>query len=153
MYFYYIYIGLRITNLRIFTFKVTAHDHDASSPNNEVVYRIQSGAGDKFIIDAASGIISVANGASLDPDLTEPRIQHYTLTVVALDGGIGAQQLTSSVQVEIHIKDVNNKPPVLVDPGTIRVTENIQVRIQIFIMRYFMLCLKKKTNAQIFTCL
>lgn len=128
----FLHCKLKNNEKHIIIFKVSAHDHDASSPNNEVVYRIQSGAGDKFVIDAASGIISVANGASLDPDLTEPRTQHYTLTVIALDGGIGAQQLTGSVQVEIHIKDVNNKPPVLVDPGTIRVTENIQVRIKIF---------------------
>lgn len=107
--------------------QVKAWDDDSSSPNNEVVYRIQSGAGDKFVIDASNGIISVAHGASLDPDGTDPRTKEYNMVVVALDGGIGAQQMTASVNIEINIQDVNNKPPVLVDPGTVRVTENTQV--------------------------
>lgn len=104
-----------------------ASDDDASAPNNEVVYRIQSGAGDKFVIDPTSGILSVANGASLDPDLTEPRSLHYSLSVIAIDGGIGKHQLTATTQVEIDIQDVNNKPPVLVDPGTVRILENTKV--------------------------
>lgn len=106
-----------------------ASDEDASSPNNQVVYRIQSGAGDKFVIDPTSGILSVANGASLDPDGTEPRTTHYSMVVIAIDGGIGKNQMTATTQVEIDIQDVNNKPPILVDPGTVRVIENTKVKI------------------------
>ncbi|CAK1540672.1 unnamed protein product [Leptosia nina] len=107
--------------------EVKARDNDGSSPNNRVVYRIQRGASDKFVIDSHSGVISVSNGSSLDPDRTDPKVTRYTLTVVALDGGIGDHQLSAAVLVNITIVDVNNKPPVFVEPGTIQVMENMQV--------------------------
>ena len=56
---------------------------DGSSPNNRIVYRIQRGASDKFVIDSLSGLVSVANGSNLDPDRTDPKITKYTLTVVS----------------------------------------------------------------------
>lgn len=65
-----------------FVLKVSAIDGDGSSPNNLVVYRIQSGAADKFVISADTGVISVAVGASLDPDLTVPKTIEYSLVVV-----------------------------------------------------------------------
>ncbi|XP_063377540.1 cadherin-23 [Cydia fagiglandana] len=107
--------------------EVKARDGDGSSPNNRVVYRIQRGASDKFVIDSRSGVVSVANGSSLDPDKTNPKSNRYTLTIVALDGGIGEQQLSAAVLVNITIVDVNNKPPAFVEPGTISVKENTQV--------------------------
>ncbi|KAI5639888.1 cadherin domain-containing protein [Phthorimaea operculella] len=159
--------------------EVKARDGDGSSPNNRIVYRIQRGASDKFVIDSRTGVvsvangssldpdrtnpksnkytltvinkcfrvswvsdkfvidsktgvISVANGSSLDPDRTNPKSNKYTLTVVALDGGIGDQQLSAAVLVNITIVDVNNKPPVFVEPGTITVKENTQVGTEIF---------------------
>lgn len=63
--------------------QVMAIDRDGSAPNNVVVYRIQMGASDKFIINSESGVISVAHGANLDPDLSEPKKHVYTLTVVS----------------------------------------------------------------------
>lgn len=63
--------------------QVSAIDRDGSAPNNVVVYRIQMGASDKFVINSESGIISVAYGANLDPDLTEPKKSVYTLIVVS----------------------------------------------------------------------
>ncbi|GFG38793.1 hypothetical protein Cfor_02805 [Coptotermes formosanus] len=107
--------------------QVKAWDGDGSSPNNAVVYRIQHGAEDKFVIDADSGIISVAHGASLDPDRTDPKMTHYSLRVVALDGGIGSEQRAAATDVNISIVDVNNKAPILLDPGSIHVKENTQV--------------------------
>ncbi|XP_026315340.1 cadherin-23 [Hyposmocoma kahamanoa] len=107
--------------------EVKARDSDGSSPNNKIVYRIQRGASDKFVIDSRTGVVSVANGSSLDPDKTNPKSNRYTLTVVALDGGIGDQQLSAAVLVNITIVDVNNKPPVFVEPGTITIKENTQV--------------------------
>ncbi|CAG9578961.1 unnamed protein product [Danaus chrysippus] len=112
--------------------EVKARDSDGSSPNNRVVYRIQRGASDKFVIDSVSGLISIAAGASLDPDRTEPTTNRYVLTVIALDGGIGDQQLSASVIVNITIVDVNNKPPVLVEPGVVYVMENTQVGTVIY---------------------
>ncbi|GLV38052.1 Cadherin 88C [Carabus blaptoides fortunei] len=104
---------------------VRAFDNDGSSPNNRIVYRIQSGASDKFVIDADSGVISVAYGATLDPDLVEPRQVQYSLNVVALDGA--AAQLRAAVMVNITVLDVNNKPPVFVNPGVVHIQENTLV--------------------------
>ncbi|KAG6445751.1 hypothetical protein O3G_MSEX004072 [Manduca sexta] len=86
--------------------EVKARDADGSSPNNRIVYRIQRGASDKFVIDSRTGVVSVANGSTLDPDKTNPKSNRYTLTVVALDGGIGDHQLSAAVLVNISIVDV-----------------------------------------------
>ncbi|XP_063590983.1 cadherin-23-like [Penaeus indicus] len=104
--------------------QVSAWDNDGSSVNKKVVFRIQHGAQDKFVMEADTGVISVAQGALLDPDRTEPRATTYVLEVIALDGGIGNAQLQARTVVNITILDVNNKPPVFVDPGTVRVFEN-----------------------------
>ncbi|KAJ1522204.1 hypothetical protein ONE63_002512 [Megalurothrips usitatus] len=107
--------------------QVKAWDADGSSPNNRVVYRIQQGAEDKFVMDADTGIVTVAHGANLDPDRSDPKSNLYAMVVVALDGGIGARQRHASVPVNITIVDVNNKAPVFQEPGTIHVRENTPV--------------------------
>lgn len=48
---------------------VSAVDIDRSNLYGRVVYRIERGAQDKFAIDATSGVITVAGGASLDRDV------------------------------------------------------------------------------------
>lgn len=108
-------------------FQVIAHDLDASYPNNHIVYRIQSGASDKFVIGAETGTISVANGASLDPDLVHPKRTQYSLEVLALDSAPGEMQLFSTTVVNITIQDVNNKPPTFVEIGAIQIRENVPV--------------------------
>lgn len=105
--------------------KVEAIDLDGSYPNNHVVYRIQEGASDKFAIAAETGIISIARGASLDPDLTQPRTTRYSLKVLALDGA--STQLQAEVTVNITVVDINNKSPVFLDPGTAIIQENTPV--------------------------
>lgn len=112
--------------------EVKAFDLDGSSPNNIIVYRIQSGAEDKFIINADTGIIYVANGASLDPDLTSSKKTVYTLNILALDGGIGSSQMMNTATVNISIKDVNNKVPVLGDLPTLKIMENTPVGTEIY---------------------
>lgn len=52
------------------------------------MYRIQSGASDKFVIGSTTGKISVANGATLDPDLSEPKTTGYSLSVVCSFQGL-----------------------------------------------------------------
>ncbi|KAG5318093.1 CAD86 protein, partial [Pseudoatta argentina] len=106
--------------------QVKAWDKDLSSPNNKLVYRIQSGAGDKFVISPETGVIRVAPGSNLDPDLTSPKTTRYNLNVIAIDSGTEIQQ-TTEVLVNITILDVNNKPPVFIDPGTVTIRENTQV--------------------------
>lgn len=113
--------------------EIKAVDNDGSSPNNLIVYRILKGAGDKFVIDSDTGVISVAPGAtSLDPDLTEPKTTEYSLTVMAIDGGFGEQQLSSTVNVNITISDVNNKAPSFTNPGTVIVPENTPVGTYVY---------------------
>uniref|UniRef100_A0AAR5PBK0 Cadherin domain-containing protein n=1 Tax=Dendroctonus ponderosae TaxID=77166 RepID=A0AAR5PBK0_DENPD len=107
--------------------QVEAFDLDGSSPNNRIVYRIQQGAFDKFIIDSETGVISTAYGANLDPDLTKPRKMVYPLKVLALDGGQGENQLAAAVTVEISIQDVNNKNPEILELDELRVPENTPV--------------------------
>lgn len=104
--------------------KVAAEDHDQSPSNSKLVYRIQNGAQDKFVIDALTGVISVAPGANLDPDRTFPKSSLYSLQILALDGGLGEQQRSSMVTVNISIVDVNNKAPRFDSPGTVEVVEN-----------------------------
>ncbi|KAH8250254.1 hypothetical protein KR026_009305 [Drosophila bipectinata] len=112
--------------------QVTAVDRDGSAPNNAVVYRIQTGASDKFIINSETGVISVAQGANLDPDLTDNKRTLYILTVLALDGGLGNSQLMTTATVNITIQDVNNKPPVLGEMPTLKVLENTVVGTQVY---------------------
>ncbi|XP_066157175.1 cadherin-23 isoform X2 [Euwallacea fornicatus] len=107
--------------------QVQAFDYDGSSPNNHIVYRIQQGAFDKFIIDSETGVISTALGANLDPDLTQPRKTIYPLKVLALDGGQGENQLHAIVTVEITILDINNKNPEIFGVEDVEVPENIPV--------------------------
>lgn len=104
--------------------KVLAYDEDGSAPNNQIVYRIQKGATDKFVITSTTGVISVAQGANLDPDLNVPQKHVYSLYVIALDAGIGDQQLMATTLVNITIIDVNNKLPTLSDPGIVHIKEN-----------------------------
>lgn len=106
---------------------VKAIDNDGSSPNNLIFYRIIDGALDKFVIGSDSGVISIANGASLDPDLSDPKREFYLLKVAALDGGIGDQQLSSTCIVNISIIDVNNKSPVFAELETVYIKENTAV--------------------------
>ncbi|XP_046405905.1 cadherin-23 [Ischnura elegans] len=115
--------------------QVKAWDNDGSAPNNFVVYRIEMGAEDKFVIDPNSGVVSVAPGANLDPDRTSPRTMSYSLRVIALDGGTGTQQHTAAVPVEISIIDVNNKPPSFEGPATVRIMENAPIGRHIWTAR------------------
>ena len=108
--------------------QVAATDGDGSSPNNQVVYRIQAGAKDKFVINTETGMISVSEGANLDPDLTLPSTLGYLLEVVAIDGGLGSERLTGWTSVTVNITDVNNKPPRLSSPaGPVLVREDVTV--------------------------
>lgn len=111
---------------------VKAVDLDGSSPNNLVHYRIIDGALDKFVIGSDTGTISIANGASLDPDLSDPKRLNYLLTIAALDGGIGDQQLSSNCIVNISIIDVNNKSPVFNEMQTVYIKENTAVGTYVF---------------------
>ncbi|KAK9884479.1 hypothetical protein WA026_007322 [Henosepilachna vigintioctopunctata] len=107
--------------------KMRAWDADGSYPNNHILYRIQSGASDKFVIGAETGVISIAKGASLDPDTSTPKTLQYTLKVVAFDSAPGENQRQRTATVHITVIDMNNKKPVFIDPDKIVIKENLPV--------------------------
>ncbi|KAL3875780.1 hypothetical protein ACJMK2_033697 [Sinanodonta woodiana] len=85
---------------------VTAIDLDGTSPNNNFLYRIDSGAMDKFRINFQTGLITVEVGAVLD---RESKSQ-YILNISATDRG--SQPLVGYCVLEINITDVNDEDPV-----------------------------------------
>lgn len=102
--------------------KVTAHDQDGTSPNNDFFYRIDSGALDKFRIDFQTGDILVEVGALLD---REERAD-YTLRISATDRG--NPPLTGYCNVTIILDNINDELPVFaVSSDTIVVSENAGV--------------------------
>lgn len=97
--------------------RVTATDAD-SGLNKQLDYRIEGGGQDRFLIDAATGVIRVAN---LSIDREERDV--YRLTVVAVDQGTPA--LSGTATVSIIIDDVNDCRPEFVNPiQTVSVPES-----------------------------
>ncbi|KFQ25395.1 Cadherin-23, partial [Merops nubicus] len=94
-----------------FILQVTATDAD-SGLNQQLDYRIESGGQDRFLIDAATGVIRVAN-LSID----------RVLTVVAVDQGTPA--LSGTATVSLFIDDVNDCRPEFINPiQTVSVPES-----------------------------
>ena len=123
---------------------VTATDNDSTKPNNEFLYRIDSGAGDKFRINFQTGEITVEIGAKLD---REDKAS-YTLNVSATDRGATSE--TGQCLVEITVTDVNDEPPQF---NALEYTQNINqtigttipLRINVkkyilFVKKYILVC-------------
>ena len=102
---------------------MTAVDSDAPNTlNSKVNYRIESGAREKFTIDANTGLVKLDDDTNLDKDAFG---SFYTLKIVADDlASINNNQLSTSKAVHnvtnstqnvcylmIEIQDVNNKKP------------------------------------------
>jgi len=92
--------------------RVDAVDLDAANtPNSEVTYRIETGARDKFYIEAATGQIKITENTDLDRDVFG---DSYLLKVSASNSG---KKLSSGLDsrdecyVRVEVKDVNNKRP------------------------------------------
>ncbi|XP_068545268.1 cadherin-23 isoform X3 [Anas acuta] len=97
--------------------RVTATDAD-SGLNKQLDYRIEGGGQDRFLIEAATGVIRVAN-LSIDREERDA----YRLTVVAVDQGTPA--LSGTATVSIIIDDVNDCRPEFVNPiQTVSVPES-----------------------------
>ncbi|KAM4702929.1 cadherin-23 [Rhinophrynus dorsalis] len=100
--------------------QVMARDAD-SGPNQELSYRIESGAQDRFLIDSTTGVIRVAN-VTVDREEKDA----YRLMVVAIDHG--TTPLSGSTTVSILIDDVNDCPPEFINPiQTVSVLESAEV--------------------------
>ncbi|NWI63474.1 CAD23 protein, partial [Todus mexicanus] len=88
--------------------QVMATDAD-SGLNQQLDYRIEGGGQDRFLIDAATGVIRVAN-ISIDREERDA----YRLTVVAVDQGTPA--LSGTATVNLFIDDVNDCRPEFINP-------------------------------------
>ncbi|KAM8924599.1 cadherin-23 [Pelodytes ibericus] len=100
--------------------QILATDAD-SGPNQQLSYRIESGAQDRFLVDPSTGIIRVAN-VTVDREEKDT----YRLIVVATDRG--TTPLSGSATVTILIDDVNDCPPEFVNPvQTVSVLESAEV--------------------------
>lgn len=97
---------------------ITAIDAD----NDPISYRIVDGSG-AFAIDAASGVITVADASQLDYEMTPS----LTLTVEASDG-----TFTDTCTVEVTLADVNDNSPVFVSGDSGGVSENAVVGTVIY---------------------
>ncbi|GAV03230.1 hypothetical protein RvY_13685-2 [Ramazzottius varieornatus] len=126
---------------------VSAVDADRSNLYGRIVYRVERGAQDKFVIDANTGVITLASGANLDKDVqdsydltvrlarftgpaaldTVDDAERYFFQVVALDGGFGSDQKTGTTTVSIAVTDVNNKPPTFPLMAVVEVPEDVAV--------------------------
>ncbi|ALW84057.1 hypothetical protein AUC43_02430 [Hymenobacter sedentarius] len=78
---------------------VTATDAD----NATLTYSLTDDANGRFVIDATTGVVTVANRAGLDFEVATS----YTITAQATDGS-----LTSSAAFVINVSDVNEAPVV-----------------------------------------
>ncbi|XP_041511345.1 cadherin-23 isoform X1 [Microtus oregoni] len=99
--------------------QVTATDED-SGLNGELVYRIEAGAQDRFLIHPVTGVIRVGN-ATIDREEQES----YRLTLVATDRG--TVPLSGTAIVTILIDDINDSRPEFLNPiQTVSVLESAE---------------------------
>ncbi|KAF0874469.1 CAD23 protein, partial [Crocuta crocuta] len=99
--------------------QATATDRD-SGLNGELIYRIEAGAQDRFIIHPVTGVIRVAN-ATIDREEQES----YRLTVVAADRG--TVPLSGTAIITILIDDINDSRPEFLNPiQTVSVLESAE---------------------------
>ncbi|KAG9510252.1 Protocadherin Fat 4, partial [Fragariocoptes setiger] len=71
--------------------QVRALDADASRTHNKLTYRLVGGASDKFVVDADTGVVSVAPGASLDVNYSP-----QSVTATSTSGGSGPHGRSTS---------------------------------------------------------
>ncbi|XP_045882691.1 cadherin-23 isoform X5 [Meles meles] len=99
--------------------QVTATDRD-SGLNGELIYRVEAGAQDRFLIHPVTGVIRVAN-ATIDREEQES----YRLTVVATDRG--TVPLSGTAIITILIDDINDSRPEFLNPiQTVSVLESAE---------------------------
>ncbi|ESO87057.1 hypothetical protein LOTGIDRAFT_154544 [Lottia gigantea] len=103
-------ILLFMTHSNLFTgtvlLEVKASDSDGTNPNNEIIYRIESGALDKFRINFETGQLLVETGARLNREEKDV----FVMNVSAIDKGTPPQ--TGRCTVTVTLTDVNDEMPV-----------------------------------------
>lgn len=97
--------------------QLMATDADAGS-NSWLQYRLESGAQDRFLVDAVSGAVLVGNST-----LDREERSSYRMVVVATDRGTPSLSGTATLTVELD--DVNDSRPRFLQPvQTISVNES-----------------------------
>ncbi|XP_067382257.1 cadherin-23 isoform X2 [Channa argus] len=91
--------------------QLSATDADSGS-NGWLMYRLESGAQDRFVVDALSGAVSVGN-ITLDREERDS----YRLVVMATDRGTPSMSGTATLTVILD--DVNDSRPRFIQPVTI----------------------------------
>ncbi|TBO34334.1 DUF4347 domain-containing protein [Aquabacterium lacunae] len=98
---------------------ITARAQDGDATTNTITYSLSVNPGNRFAIDAQSGVVTVANGASLD---FESSTSHsITVLATSADGSTRTQVFT------IAVRDVNEftvSTPTDADPAPDQVNEN-----------------------------
>ena len=95
--------------------QVFAEDADGQAPNNELFYIIDSGGGDQFKVDGATGRVAVERGARVDREQDAA----FTLLLLAIDRG--SPPRTGTATLTIAVEDVNDEPPAF-QPSDVTVT-------------------------------
>ncbi|KAK2159160.1 hypothetical protein LSH36_157g04090 [Paralvinella palmiformis] len=83
--------------------RIEAKDVDATSPNNEVLYIMESDPFGKFRLDTKTGEVSILSGL-----FYQPRQPTYNITVTAIDLGTPRKQAQLTVMVRVlkrHFRD------------------------------------------------
>ncbi len=97
--------------------QLSASDADAGS-NGWLQYRLDSGAQDRFIVDALSGAVVVGNAT-----LNREERSAYRLVVIATDRG--TPPLSGTATLTVVLDDVNDSRPRFIQPvQTISVNES-----------------------------
>jgi hypothetical protein len=88
---------------------ITAFAEDADATNNAIDYSLDDNAGGRFAIDAASGVVTVADGTLLD---RESAASHdITVRAISADGSFSTRTFT------ISVNPVNDHAPVITSDG------------------------------------
>jgi len=99
---------------------VAAIDRDMYAPNNQIVYSIVNGSQGMFIINAATGNVSVAG------QLDREHVSSHRLTVACTDLGVPSRSAVSTLT--INLSDVNDKGPKFqTETATFSVAENVSI--------------------------
>ncbi|XP_069129376.1 protocadherin Fat 4-like [Argopecten irradians] len=119
------YVGhiLENENPMMSILKVQANDADAG-PNGQVTYRLENTAGNKFMVNPVTGVVSTTQ--ALDREEVDPTTGHvldqYNLKVIASDGG--SQPRFTTTNIVIYVDDVNDNDPLFLRPSYTQLVNN-----------------------------
>ncbi|XP_071439918.1 cadherin-87A [Hetaerina americana] len=96
------------------THVITLSATDPDGPDSQLTYAIAGGARDNFVVDAASGEVTVAPEANLHLERLEhggiSGLSEYSVIVTAIDSGSPARE-TGTATLVVNVEDVNDQPP------------------------------------------